>query len=198
MTEATVTVPPGHNLLVTRLRDNTWVSISSPDRDLASNHTPVPNFSFPVTPGTYVVRTDGVIEHAGSEFMASLDRAMERVSLPEPARLRLTSAAPDQHIVDGIGEIPADGKSSCTMTVEAVGADDAPVSGELAAGDIFLRTTGGVLMDVAGENRIRSVTLQSGRAAFSLVSEASPKVITVLAFAQTPALMKGEIQIEFV
>jgi hypothetical protein len=198
MAEATVKVPQGHNLLVTSLRDNTWVSISSSDRHLASNHTPVPNFSFPVSPGTYIVRTDGVIESARSEFMESVDRAMERVSLQQPARLRLTSDAPDQHIVDGIGEIPADGTSSCTMTVEAVGADDVPVSGEPQQDEIFLRTTGGVLMDAASDNRIRSVTLRSGRAAFRLVSEASPKVITVSAFARTPMLIKGEIQIEFV
>jgi hypothetical protein len=198
MTETTVTVPQGHNLLVTSLRDNTWVSISISDRDLASNHTPVPNFSFPVSPGTYVVRTDGVIESAGSEFMESVSRAMERRSVQEPARLRLTSDAPDQHIVDGIGEIPANGTSSCTITVEAVGADDAPLTGQPQQAEIFLRTTGGVLMDAAGENRIRSVTLRSGRAAFRLVSEASPKVITISAFGQSLALSKGEIQIEFV
>src|SRR5262245_44540078 len=102
MTETTVTVPTEHNVLVTKLRDNTWVSVSSPDRELASNHTPAPNFSFPVAPGTYVVRTDGAIESAGSEFMEAIGRAMERFSAQEPARLRLTSDAPDQHIVDGI------------------------------------------------------------------------------------------------
>jgi hypothetical protein len=198
MTEATVTVPQGHNLLVTSLRNNTWVSIASSDRDLASNHTPVPNFSFPVAPGTYVVRTDGVIDSAGSEFLESVSRAIERFSAPEPARLRLTSDAPDQHIVDGIGEIPANGTSSCTITLEAVGTDDAPVIGQPQQAEIFLRTTGGALMDAAGENRIRSVTLRSGRAAFRLVSEASPKVITVSAFGQSPTLIRGEIQIEFV
>jgi hypothetical protein len=65
-------------------------------------------------------------------------------------------------------------------------------------GEVFLRTTGGVLLDASGEKRIRSVTLKSGRAAFRLVSEASPKVVTVLAFGQGPALLKAEIQIEFV
>jgi len=198
MTQTTVTVPQGHNLLVTSLRDHTWVSIASPDRDLATNHTPVPNFSFPVSPGTYLVRTDGVIDSAGSEFMESVSRAMARLSVHAPARLRLTSDAPDQHIVDGIGEIAANGTSCCTMTIEAVGADDSPLIEEPQQAEIFLRTTGGVLMDAAGENRIRSVTLRSGRAAFRLVSEASPKVITVSAFGQTPALIKGEIQIEFV
>jgi len=196
MTETTVTVPQGHNLLVTRLRDNTWVAVASSDRDLVSNHTPVPNFSFPVSAGTYVVRTDGVIESAGSEFMASLVRAMEPFSMQEPARLRLTSDAPDQHIVDGIGEIPANGTSSCAITIEAVGADDALATGQQA--EIFLRTTGGVLMDAAGEHRLRSVTLRAGRAAFRLVSEASPKVVTVSAFGQGPMPGKAEIQIEFV
>ena len=53
-------------------------------------------------------------------------------------------------------------------------------------------------MDSAGENRIRSVTLKSGRIAFRLVSEASPKVVTVSAFGEGPALLKAEIHIEFV
>src|SRR5262245_55814101 len=194
MTETTVTVPHGHNLLVSRLRDHTWVSIASADRELVSNHTPVPNFSFPVSAGTYVVRTDGAIESAGSEFMESLVRATGRLAVQEPARLRLTSDAPDQHIVDGIGEIPANGTSSCTITVEAVGADDAPLTGQSQQAEIFLRTTGGVLMDAAVESRIRSVTLRAGRAAFRLVSETSPKVITLSAFGQSAALIKGEIQ----
>ena len=63
---------------------------------------------------------------------------------------------------------------------------------------MFLRTTGGSLLDATGENRIRSVRLKSGRAAFRLVSESSPKVVTVSAFGQGPALLKAEIQIEFV
>lgn len=198
MTETRVTVPQGHNLLVTRLRDNSWLSVSDADRDLVSNHTPVPNFSFPVSPGTYVVRTDGTIESAGSEFMESLSRATERLPEQAPSRLRLTSDAPDQHIADGVGEIAANGTSSCTITIQAVGADDAPLARPPQRAEIFLRTTGGVLMDAAGGNRIRSVKLHSGRAAFRLVSDATPKVVTVSAFGHGAVPSKAEIQIEFV
>ncbi len=86
----------------------------------------------------------------------------------------------------------------CTITVEAVALDGTPLTGQAQQGEVFLRTTGGILLDAAGENRIRSVTLKAGRAAFRLVSEASPKVETVSAFGQGPALLKAEIQIEFV
>jgi hypothetical protein len=122
---------------------------------------------------------------------------LEQLQQGLPAQLYLTSDAPDHHIVDGVGEIPADGTSFCTITVETVTLDGTPLTGQ-AQDEVFLRTTGGVLLDAAGENRIRSVTLKSGRAAFRLVAEASPKVVTVSAFGQGPALLKAEIQIEFV
>ena len=64
--------------------------------------------------------------------------------------------------------------------------------------ELFLRTTGGVIMDEKGEQRIRSLKLRSGRAAFRLVSESSPKVVTVSVFSRDPLLSKAEIQVEFV
>ena len=196
--EQTVTVPQGHNILVMSLRDHSWVSISIGDQEIASNHTPAPSFSLSVSPGTYMVRSDGVIEHVSSEFMQPIFSPLEQLQQGLPAQLRLTSDAPDQHIVDGVGEIPANGTSFCTITIEAVALDGTPLPGQAQQGEVFLRTTGGVLLDAAGENRIRSVTLKSGRAAFRLVSEASPKVVTVSAFGQGPALLKAEIHIEFV
>ena len=53
-------------------------------------------------------------------------------------------------------------------------------------------------MDEKGERRIRSLTLQSGRAAFRLVSEPSPKIVTVSVLSRNPLLVNTEIQIEFV
>ena len=67
--EQTVTVPQGHNILTISLRDHSWASISSGDQEIASNHTPAPSFSLPVPPGTYIVRSDGIIERASSEVM---------------------------------------------------------------------------------------------------------------------------------
>lgn len=196
--EQTVTVPQGHNILVINLREHSWASISIGDQEIASNHTPAPSFSLPVFPGTYIVRSDGVIESVSSEIMQLNLMLLGQFQQGPPAQLQLASDAPDQHIVDGIGEIPANGTSFCTITVEAIALDDAPLSEQAQQGEVFLRTTGGVLLDAAGENRIRSVTLKAGRGAFRLVSEASPKVVTVSAFGQRPALLKAEIQIEFV
>ena len=48
------------------------------------------------------------------------------------------------------------------------------------------------------EKRIRSLKLRSGRAAFRLVSESSPKIVTVSVFSRDPLLSKAEIQVEFV
>jgi hypothetical protein len=195
--EQTVAVPQGHNILVISLRDHSWVSISSGDQEIASN-TSAPGLSVPVSPGTYTVRSDGVIERVSSEFMQPIFSPLEQLQQGLPAQLRLTSDAPDQHIVDGIGEIPADGTSFCTITIEAVSLDGTPLTEQAQQGEIFLRTTGGILLDAKGENRLRSITLKSGRAAFRLVSEASPKAVTVSAFGHGPAFLKAEIQIEFV
>jgi hypothetical protein len=72
------------------------------------------------------------------------------------------------------------------------------VSGREDNDEIFLRTTGGVIMDDKGVQRIRSLRLQSGRAAFRLVSESSPKIVTVSVFSRDPLLSKAEIQVEFI
>jgi hypothetical protein len=53
-------------------------------------------------------------------------------------------------------------------------------------------------MDAKGAQRIRFLTLQSGRAAFRLVSEPSAKIVTVSVLSRNPLLAKAEIQIEFV
>jgi len=53
-------------------------------------------------------------------------------------------------------------------------------------------------MDEKGERRIRSLILQSGRAAFRLVSEPNPKIVTVSVLSRNPLLANTEIQIEFV
>src|SRR6266545_6788193 len=196
--EQTITVPQGHNTLVISIREHSWVSISIDDQEIASNHTPAPSLSLAVSPGTYIVQSDGVIERVSSEAIQRIFSPFEQLQQGLPAQLCLTSDAPDQHIVDGVGEIPADGTSFCTITVEAVALDGTPLTGQAQQGEVFLRTTGGILLDAAGENRIRSVTLKSGRAAFRLVSEASPKVVTVSAFSQGLALLKAEMQIEFV
>jgi hypothetical protein len=56
----------------------------------------------------------------------------------------------------------------------------------------------GVIMDDIGEQHLRSLKLRSGRAAFRLVSERSPKVVTIAVFGRDPLLSQAEIRIEFV
>ncbi|PSR18696.1 hypothetical protein C8255_06125 [filamentous cyanobacterium CCP3] len=112
--------------------------------------------------------------------------------------LNLTHHAPDQHIIDGIGEIPADGTSFCTITITKHSLDGTPLTTEEHQDELFLRTTGGLIMDATGETHIRSLHLQNGQATFRLISEASPKLVTVSVFGQNPNLTKAEIQIEFI
>jgi hypothetical protein len=53
-------------------------------------------------------------------------------------------------------------------------------------------------MDAEGNQRLRSLHLQSGQATFRLVSESTPRFVTVTVFGREPSLQKAEIQIEFV
>ena len=122
----------------------------------------------------------------------------EQLRRGTPAVLTVTSDAPDRHVVDGIGEIAADGTSYCTITVQKMDLNGVAVSGSEHQDELFVRTTGGTIMDDKGEQRIRSLTLRSGRAAFRLVSEPSPKIVTVSVFSRDPLVSKAEMQIEFV
>ena len=100
--------------------------------------------------------------------------------------------------MDGIGEIAADGASYCTITVQKMDLNGVAVSGSENQDELFVRITGGTIMDDKGEQRIRSLALRSGHAAFRLVSERSPKIVTVSVFSRDPLISKVEIQIEFV
>jgi hypothetical protein len=89
-------------------------------------------------------------------------------------------------VIDGVGEIAADGNSFCTLTIELAG----------GVGEVFLRATGGTPMDARGKARIRSVKLRRGKATFRLVSEATPRPVTVYAFGERE--QGAELPIEFV
>ena len=194
----TVTVPPDHNSLVVRLQGHTWVSVSTDTHQLVRNQSPDPVIAFTLAPGTYVVQTDGEIEGVTTESFRQEPSLFEQLRQGAPAFLALTSDAPDRHVVDSIGEIAADGTSYCTITVQKMDMHGAAVTGSEQGDELFLRTTGGVTMDNTGGQRIRSLTLRSGRAAFRLVSEPSPKIVTVSVFSRDPLLSKAEMQIEFV
>ena len=196
--QQTVTVPQDHNSLVVRLQGHTWVSVSTGAHQLVHTQSPDPAIAFTLAPGTYVVRTDGQIESLATESVRQEPSLFEPFRQGTPAFLTLTSDAPDRHVVDGIGEIAADGASYCTITVQKLDQNSVAVSGSEHQDELFVRTTGGSIMDEKGAQRIRSLTLQSGRAAFRLVSEPSPKIVTVSVLSRTPLLANTGIQIEFV
>lgn len=196
--QETVTVPQHHNSLVVRLQGHTWVSVSIDTQQVVRTQSPDPVIAFTLAPGTYVVRTDGKIESLATDNFRQEPSLFEQLRRGIPAFLTLTSDAPDRHVVDGIGEVVADGTSYCTITIQKMDLNGVPVSGSEHEDELFLRTTGGVLMDDQGGQRIRSLKLRSGRAAFRLVSESSPKIVTVSVFSRDPLLSKAEIQVEFV
>jgi len=198
--QQTVTIPQDHNGVVVHLQGHTWVSVSTDTQQLVSNQSPDPVIAFTLAPGIYVVRTDGKIESVTTESFRREPSLFEQLQRERgtPAFLTLTSDAPDQHIVDGIGEVAADGTSYCTITVQKTDVSGVAMSGSEHEDELFVRTTGGIIMDERGEQRIRSLKLRSGSAAFRLVSEASPKIVTVSVFSRDPLVAKADIQIEFV
>lgn len=196
--QQTVTIPQGHNSLVVRLQSHTWVGVSTDTHQLVRNESPDPVIAFTLAPGSYVVQTDGKIEDVTTESFRQEPSLFEQFRQETPAFLTLTSDAPDRHVVDGISEVAADGTSYCTITVQKMDLNGGAVSGNKHQDELFLRTTGGVIMDDKGGQRIRSLKLKSGHAVFRLVSEASPKIVTVSILSRNPLLPKAEIQIEFV
>ena len=196
--EETVSVQQEHNVLSISLRDHSWVSVSIGDQEIVSEHSPNSVIEFTLLPGTYILRTDGVIENTISKNRPQISSFVEQLQQASPFLLEITSDAPDRHIVDGVGEIPADGTSFCTITIEKKILNGNLLTDQELQDELFLRTTGGTLMDNTGTERIRSVQLQMGKAAFRLVSESTPKVVTVSVFGREPLLSKAEIQIEFI
>jgi hypothetical protein len=196
--QQTVTVPQDHNSLVVHLQGHSWVSVSAATQELVRNRSPDPVIAFTLAPGTYVVQTDGKIESLTTESFRQAPSLFEQLRQETPAFLALTSDAPDRHVVDGIGEVVADGTSYCTITIQKMDLNGVAINGNEHQDELFLRTTGGVIMDEKGGQRIRSLKLRSGRAAFRLVSESSPKIVTVSVLSRNPLLPKAEIQVEFV
>ena len=187
--ERPVTVAEGNNLVSVAASGNTWIALAQSGFERVRESNGAPETSFVVEPGEYTVRTDGSIGTVTSGQFALPPSPFDQPS----AQLVLTSDAPDQHPVDAVGEVAADGKSYCTITIDKVAGPDRSVRG---ADEIFLRTTGGSIVDANGQ-RIRSVTLADGAAAVRLVSEATPRLVTVSAFSADQRLT-ADLPIEFV
>jgi hypothetical protein len=193
--EEEVVVPKDSNAVAVRARGHEWIAVVQDGAELVREGSGSPETTFFLPPGRYAVQTDGAIEHA------------EAKKIPVPIdpfgssggglMLRLASDAPDRHVVDGVGEIRADGESSTTITIEKVNAAGEPLHRRRDNDEIFLRSTGGTIADAKSGDRIRSVKLRAGRASFRLVAEPVPRLVTVSAVGEEMPV-PAELQIEFV
>ncbi len=196
--EQTITIPTTDNRLTINLSKHSFVTIVADDQEIVTNHTPAPSVSFSLEPGTYQIRSDGVIESATSETVQRTPSLPELAAQGKLAVLRLTSDARVRNVVDGVAEIPSDGASFAVVTIQKTDTDGTPLTGGKDRDKVFLRATGGFLLDEKGESRVRQLQLVKGRAAFRLLSEKNPKVVTVWAFGRDPILCRSSIDIEFV
>jgi hypothetical protein len=117
---------------------------------------------------------------------------------PKISFLKLTSDAPDVHPVDGTAEIPADGKSFTTITVQKVDESWQPQTSRSDNDLLYLRTDNGILQSEDGAEEINSIKLKKGQAAFRLVSDKAKRVASIQAFNADPNLSDSGIQIEFI
>jgi hypothetical protein len=196
-TEHEVVVPKGANAVAVRVRDQEWIALAGDAGEIAREQSGSRETTFVVLPGTYRVATDGTVEDVRPDTIAVPTDPLAMLAGDGALLLRLSSDAPDRHVVDGVGEIPADGESSCTITVEKIDATGKPLRRRRDTDEVFLRSTGGTITAAKGDERIRSVKLRSGRAAFRLVSEPASRLVAVSALGSgSPAPV--ELPIEFV
>jgi len=189
----TVEVTGEHNGIVVRARDHSRVSVLQDGEEIAAELSGRSEVVFAVGRGSYEVRSDGTLEEVSTRALELPPTSLERSAAPQ---LSLTADAPSRHKVDGVGEIPADGQSYCTVTVEQIRPDGAATPVVEGAAEVFLRATGGVIMDSRGQKRIRSVRLRRGRATFRLVSEGLPRLVVIHAFERQG--QAAELPLEFV
>ncbi|KYC43646.1 hypothetical protein WA1_00280 [Scytonema hofmannii PCC 7110] len=146
---------------------------------------------FYLKPGDYTVVTNGKIEQT------TVDAEKINVSFPEITQLQVTSDAKDFHKVDGIPEIPADGTSFTTITIQKADIQGNPLTTTKDNDEIFLRTDAGIIKDEKGSQQIRRLELQQGKAAFRLYSEERKRVAKVQVMCADPDVMNTSIHIEF-
>jgi hypothetical protein len=194
--EEEVVVPKDSNAVAVRARGHEWIAVVQDGTELVREASASSETTFFLPPGRYAVQTDGTIEHAEAAKIA-VPADPFGGSRGGLAALRLASDAPDRHVVDGVGEVPADGESSTTITIEKVNAAGEPLHRRRDNDEIFLRSTGGTIADAKSGDRIRSVKLHAGRASFRLVAEPVPRLVTVSALGEG-MLAPAELQIEFV
>lgn len=111
--------------------------------------------------------------------------------------LELASDAPDAHPVDGVPEIPADGSSYTTITIQKIDETGKARKGRDDNDVLFLRTDNGRLLSEDDEE-ISSVKLKKGKGVFRLVSDTAKRLATVQVFSANASLMDSAIRVEFV
>lgn len=206
--EQSVEVGEDQNLIAVRAEGQQWIAVVRSGVELKREASGEPDAEFVVEPGSYVIETDGSLrsvraEHRGvlapgslTELLGPPERAALRVAA-ETAVLHVEVDATSRHPVDDVPQLPADGESACTIRLEKLGADGERLSGRGHTDEIYLRTTGGLLRAADGDAPARSVRLRAGQAAFRLIAENAPKLVTVYAFAEDSAL-RAEIPVEFI
>jgi hypothetical protein len=187
-----------NRLLSIKLAGQSWVSVCKGEKEILRNRRHDRVVKFFLRPGTYTIKTDGIIEDVTPEETQPAEPLSDRFKRLGFAQLRLVSDASKRHEVDGISEIAADGKATCTISVEKIGPGGKPLTGRGHRDTIYLRATGGTLLKADEDKRIRSFELKAGKGKFRLKSEKQPKVVTVSVFGKAPTLGKAEMQIEFV
>jgi hypothetical protein len=192
-------MPSDANTLILRMRGQSFVSVVQQGRELTRVHGNEERLCLHLLPGDYELATDG--ETLGIETIqrASVNLAPEAAAMP--STLQISSDAPDQHVVDGVGEIKADGTSYCTITVRKQSFDGRPAADKADNDEIFIRATGGTVSstDANTKTRVRSMRLKKGEAKFRLVSDKQPRLVQVTVFGRAPELPQPvALAIEFV
>lgn len=167
-----------------------WVAIFNDRAEpVAMDQSGSNTVDFTLTSGEYRACSDGRIETIKTDGKPQV--------LPDPfvsGALFVETDAPDVHLIDGIGEIPADGKSHCTITVTKLDAD-----GNLTKDSdvVHIRTTGGTLKATASDRSkvIRQIKLSAGKGKFVLISDEQPRVVTVTLLCE--GLPSQNISVEF-
>jgi hypothetical protein len=136
----------------------------------------------------------------GSLVLRETPKGKMQVTVEEPGQsfLMLSCDAPDVHPVDGIPEISADGESFTTITVQKVDGRGELLKGKDDNDQVYLRSDYGALFSADGKEKIISIKLKKGQAAFRLVSERAHRVATVQVFNGDAGLQDSNIRIEFI
>lgn len=117
---------------------------------------------------------------------------------PEIFSLHVTTDAADQHPVDGIPEIPADGKSSVLITVQKIDERSKIQKGKHDNDQLYLRTDNGILRDMNGEKDINRIKLNKGVSKFKLFSQTLKRVANIEILSEKPDLINTTLRIEFI